>query len=73
MGLAVVPPLLLITIYFTFITAPAALFIAIRYWNTPMGAVPRSRWRAVLAIIFAGAQIAGWGLIIVFIISGLRV
>jgi hypothetical protein len=44
----------------TFITAPAALFIVVRHWRSPLSVVPRTRVRYVLAALFAIAQIAGW-------------
>ncbi len=58
--LALYPVLLVITVYFTFMTAPAALFIAIRYWNAPGSIIGRSKFRMVLAILFATLQILGW-------------
>lgn len=58
--------LLLSLLPFTFIfwwaaifTAPAALFIAIRHWNTPRSIVPRGRARLVSAIILSSLQICG--------------
>jgi len=45
----------------TFITAPAALFVAVRHWgDPPNGVLPRTRVRNVLAIVFASAQIVAW-------------
>jgi hypothetical protein len=44
----------------TIVSAPIALYIAIRYWKAPTSVVPRTRWRAVLAIIIALGQIGGW-------------
>jgi hypothetical protein len=61
LALAIAP---LVVFYFTFITAPAALFIAIRYWNSPMGIVRRSKIRYVLAMILASLQIIGWALVL---------
>jgi len=55
--LAIAP---LIIFYFTIITAPAALYLAVRHWNTRMSVAPRSKWRLVVAILFAGAEVAGW-------------
>lgn len=56
--------LLLALIPFTFIfwfmaviTAPAALFVAIRYWRTPCSLVFPARLRFIVAIILAGGQI----------------
>ena len=60
LALAVFPILLLITVYFTFITAPAAMYYAIRYWNAPRSIIHRTKARLVVAIVLAGLQIAGW-------------
>src|SRR6266567_8953276 len=64
LALAVAP---LVIFYLTFITAPAALFVAFRYWNAPRSIVHRSRIRLVLAMIFASLQIVGWAVAIYFI------
>ena len=50
----------LVIFYFTIITAPMALFVAIRYWKSPLSLVRRSRYRFVIAMIVALLQIAGW-------------
>jgi len=50
----------LLIFYFTIFTAPIALYIALQHWNTPLSAVPRRRWRFVVAIVFSGLEIAGW-------------
>jgi len=57
LALAIFP---LIIFYLTIITAPAALYFAVRHWNTRMSAVPRGKWRHVVAILFAGTEVAGW-------------
>lgn len=44
----------------TAVTAPIAIFLAIRYWKRPGSILPRSKFRFVLAIIIALAQLAGW-------------
>ena len=69
LALAVLPMLIF---YFTFVTAPAALFIALRYWNYPRSIVRPSRIRLVLAIIFASLQIVGWLIAIYFIIVRIK-
>jgi hypothetical protein len=46
----------------TIFTAPAALFVAIRHWNSPRSIVHRTKIRFVIAIIVAGLEIAGWGI-----------
>jgi hypothetical protein len=45
------------------ITAPMALYVAIRYWNSPSSVVPRSRWRFVVAILLALLQIGFWAVV----------
>ena len=45
---------------FTFLTAPAALYLALRYWKRPLSVVRRTRWRYIAAIVIALAQIAAW-------------
>jgi hypothetical protein len=67
LGLAVVPLLLLFTIYFTFITAPIALYISIRHWNSPRSILPRTRIRFVIAIVLSILQIGGWFVLLFFL------
>jgi hypothetical protein len=67
LSVAILP---LLIFYFTVITAPIALFIAIRYWNAPRSVVHRTKMRLVLAIILATLQILGWGVGIYFIVVG---
>ncbi len=55
----------LVTVYFTLITAPAALYIAIRYWKSPLSIVRRSRIRFVIAILLALSQIIGWAILFI--------
>ena len=57
LGLALVPVLVF---YLTLITAPMALFVAIRYWKSPRSLVRRSNVRFILAITIALLQIGGW-------------
>ena len=57
----------IILVWTTIIGAPIALYLAIRYWKAPSSVVPRSRWRAVLAIILALLQIGGWVAVVVAI------
>jgi hypothetical protein len=64
LSLAIVPMLIF---YFTFITAPAVLFIAIRYWNAPRSVVHRTKIRYVFAVLIATAQIVGWAAAIYFL------
>jgi hypothetical protein len=47
---------------FSLITAPATLFIAVRYWRAPGSVVERTKIRLILALVLALAQIVGWGI-----------
>lgn len=60
LSLAVYPMLIF---YFTIVTAPVALFVAIRYWNAPRSIMHRTKIRCVAAIVLALMQMAGWGLL----------
>lgn len=44
----------------TLITAPAAMYITIRHWRTPLSIFPRTKIRFVIAFLLAGAQVFGW-------------
>lgn len=66
--LAVVPMLLLFTIYFTFVTAPVCLFVVIRYWSRMKSEVPRTRWRFVVAAVIASLQLLSWGALAVALV-----
>jgi hypothetical protein len=46
--------------FITLVTAPAVIFVVIRYWRHTKSIVPRSRFRHVLAFLLAGGQICGW-------------
>jgi hypothetical protein len=67
LALAVYP---LLIFYFTLVTAPMSLFIAIRHWKSPPSLVRRSRIRFVIAGILAILQIAGW--VVFFVALGTR-
>jgi hypothetical protein len=64
--LAIYPMLIF---YFTIITAPLALIIAVRYWNAPRSIVHRTKFRLVFAAAFATLQIAGWAVGLYFLIT----
>jgi len=68
LSLAILP---LLVFYFTIITAPMTLYIAIRYWNAPRSIVHRTKIRYVIAIALATLQIVGWGLGGYFLISAI--
>jgi len=67
-SVAIVP---LLIFYLTLFTAPIALYIALRHWNTPLSAAPRGRWRFVVAIVFSVLEIAGWatGITMIFVMG----
>lgn len=52
----------------TAVTAPAAIFIAIRFWSAPRSLVPRGVARLVIALTVSLLTIAAWviGLVVVF-------
>ena len=61
-------PLLLF--YFTIITAPMAMYFAIKHWRTPSSLVRKpSQWRMVVAIILSGLQLLGWLVLFGFLIT----
>jgi hypothetical protein len=53
----------------TIVTAPAAVFLVIRHWGTPLSILPRTRIRFLLAGLVALAQIGGWVALIYFLIA----
>jgi hypothetical protein len=57
LALALYPVLIF---YFTIITAPMALFVAIRYWKSPRGLTQPSSAKFVLAILVATLELGGW-------------
>jgi hypothetical protein len=67
LSLAVLPVVIVFLAYFTCVTAPLSLYVAIRYWNAPRSIIHRTKLRYVLAILFATLQIVGWGAGIVYL------
>jgi len=57
LALAIYPMLIF---YFTLITAPMALFVAIRYWKSPQSILHRTKVRYIAAAVIALLQIGGW-------------
>jgi DNA-directed RNA polymerase subunit RPC12/RpoP len=55
----------------TIATAPAALYVALRYWKAPLSVVRRTRIRFVVAMVFAVAQIAAWTWFIAFAVASI--
>ena len=54
---AVLPNLFLITIYLTFLTAPAVIGFSIWSWRKPGSITPRTNWRFVVAMMIASVNI----------------
>ena len=65
LALAIFP---LIIFYFTIITAPMTLYVAIRHWNAPPSLLRRSKIRFIIAIILALLQIGGWTALLVTVL-----
>jgi hypothetical protein len=59
----------IITIWFTLVTAPIALYIAIRHRNAPTSIVRRSKIRFHLAAAVSVLQILAWAVLIVYFLS----
>jgi hypothetical protein len=53
----------------TFVAAPAALAIGLAKWKQPLSLVRSSRWRTVLGILLAIAEIVGWAWVIVYLLT----
>jgi hypothetical protein len=70
LALALYPVIFIIGIYFTFITAPLALFFAIRYWRAPLSIVRRTKLRYIAAAILALLEILTWVLVILGVFNG---
>ena len=50
----------MIIFWFTIITAPMSIYIAIRYFRTPTSIIRRTRIRYFFAVIVSGLQLTGW-------------
>jgi hypothetical protein len=69
LALAIYP---ILVFYLTILTAPAALYMALRYWKAPRSLVGGSHFPHVAAIVIALCEIAGWAAFLVFFIPALR-
>jgi hypothetical protein len=68
---ALILPLASLLLYpFTIIAAPASLVLSAMKWSQPLSLVRRSRWRFLAAILISLAEIAGWAVLIAFLVSG---
>lgn len=68
LALAIYPILIF---YLTILTAPAALYMALRYWKAPRSLVGGSHLPHVAAIVIALCEIAAWVVFLVFFIPAL--
>ncbi len=59
----------IITVWFTIVTAPVAIYVSIRHWNSPLSVIKRTKVRFVLAILISGLQILAWATGIVYLAS----
>jgi hypothetical protein len=66
---AVLPVATLALWFISFLTAPAALVLALIGWRKPGSLAPRTRARFVAAIAFSLMVIAGWCLLLYFLIT----
>jgi hypothetical protein len=59
-------PLILFPLFiFTLFTAPAVIYIVVRYWHKNSSILPRSKFRFVLAFLLAVAQMVSWVAVVV--------
>jgi hypothetical protein len=59
----------MITIWFTIVTAPMALYLAIRHWKSPKSLVRRTKIRFIFAMALAGLQVLAWATGIIYLVS----
>ena len=69
LGCAVLPTVFFVLVYFWIFTAPATIFLSLRYWRRPTSIIPRTKVRFILAMLIALLQLALIGL---FVYSILR-
>ncbi|MBV8414960.1 MAG: hypothetical protein JO251_07080 [Verrucomicrobia bacterium] len=58
--------------FLTILSAPVSLFLALVYWSRQWSLLPRSRLRFVLAIILAILLMAGWAVLVYYLITSVR-
>jgi hypothetical protein len=63
--LAIAPAL---TISLSIFGAPAAVYVALRYWRRPTSIVRRSRWRQYAALLLGIAEILGWAALFITLV-----
>jgi len=68
---ALILPLASLLVYpFTVIAAPASIVLSVMKWSQPLSLVRRSRWRFVAAILISLGEIAGWTVLIAYLVAG---
>jgi uncharacterized RDD family membrane protein YckC len=68
--LALVPNLLIFTIYFTVFTAPAVVGFTIWSWKKPGAVTYRTKWRFMVALVIASINILFIGIFLVVLLFG---
>jgi hypothetical protein len=58
--------------FLTVLSAPVSLFLALVYWSRQWSLLPRSRLRFVIAIILAILLMAGWAVLVYYLITSVR-
>ncbi len=53
----------------TLFTAPAVIFVVLRFWNSTRSIIPRTKFRYVLAFLLACVQIFIWILVFIRMVS----
>jgi hypothetical protein len=61
----------LIFFYVSILTAPIALFVAIRFWKAPTSIVRPGKTRMAIALAVALLEIAGWMVLILVVVASL--
>lgn len=57
LGCAVLPTIFFVFFYFWIFTAPATIFLSIRYWSRPSSIIPRTKVRFIVAMLIALLQL----------------
>lgn len=71
LALATIPVLTVAFWFMSCLAAPAAVFLAVRFWRRPMSLLPRTRFRFLLAMLIALATIVGWIAILYVAVDGM--
>ncbi len=71
LSIALFPLVTVIGIYFLIFTAPAAIFLALRYWNRPGSLLPRTKTRFVCTIGIAVLELGLWSVMAYAVVRAL--